>query len=291
MFRLLLVSALSLVVGCPAGTPVTTDKDTNTDGVTTPPTGDTSVDAPTGMNPVAVGFELFAYVNPDGTLGTWTDGVYEYIPYVLVTFADIEYFYGNTENTTCVVLAPFGSDGLYGGILPKAKPDQIPTKDGSILYASYETALDIDTDPAATDCDELVDPSLWGEDAELLLEPFDGARLGIGFGKMTDYLLDAWQGLSQEDLDLLTPGFLAEYIALNDASGTWLAEDWTTGVLWATDENGVPFTDDEGFLSDVVEVDTLLPGGDLPPGQLRSYAYWYQDFPLLDLSNLKDGAP
>jgi hypothetical protein len=28
-----------------------------------------------------------------------------------------------------------------------------------------------------------------------------------------------------------------------------------------------------------------------PQGYVRSFAYWYQDFPLLDLGNLKDGAP
>lgn len=295
MTRLLLCGSLAFIVGCPTTDPGTITKDTNTGNTT--PTGDTSVEVETGINPVAVGFELVAQLNADGTLGPWSNGTNFYIPTMIVTFADEVFFQtGANDGHFCVALASFGSDAAYGGIQPMTKPDQVTTTDGLTMYWSYDATLDLDTDPGSTDCDELLDPTLWGENGEILLDAFDGAHIGLGFGAMTPYLAKAWEfdspGTATLDfLALAQPGMFAQYIAINDADGNFVADDWTTGIIWGTDDNGVPLMDKEGNYTTVMAVDTLEPGADMPSGQLQSYAFWYQDFPLLDLSNLKDGAP
>jgi hypothetical protein len=286
--------AIALMVACGKGEPVT-DTDTTTG---TTPTGDTAAPVETGINPVAVGFEIIANIGSDGSLGPWyqesgTDG---FIPLLVLIFADAEYFSPGSDQAahSCTAVAPFGTDATLGGVAPLAKPDQIPALQyNPVFFWSYDTTIDLFTDPADTDCDEMVDPKLWGEDAELLLEPFDGAHLGVGFASMTDYLHEYWEPDAptadfKEFLKLVEPALFAQYIAINDKDGNWLADDWTSGIIWETDAYGVPLVDKEGFLTSTQPVSTLLPGADMPPGQLRSYAYWYQDFPLMDFSNLKD---
>jgi hypothetical protein len=287
--------AVALMVACGKGEPVT-DTDTTTGNTT--PTGDTAAPVETGIDPVAVGFELIAQLGSDGTLNPWfaDDPAVGYVPGIVLTFADVEFFNPGSDQAahSCSIFAPFGSDANYGGVAPLTKPDQIPALQyDPVFYWSYDAYIQLDTSPGNTDCDEIVDPKLWGEDAELLLEPFNGAHVGIGFAEMTDYLHDYWEVDAptadfKEFLNLIEPGLFAQYIAINDKDGNWLADDWTSGILWETDEYGVPLADEAGYLTSTVTVSTLLPGADMPPGQIRSNAYWYQDFPLMDFSNLKD---
>jgi hypothetical protein len=286
----LLCGVVSIVTACSGTKTTTTTTDDTDDPTVTTVTGDTSVVSDPGLDPVAVGFELAAQMNSDGSLGVWRQGTYEYIPLLLLTFADVEYFStSDQEGHYCTAFAPFGSDVEYGGIFPLGKPDQVPVSDGAIMYWSYDVALNLQIDPDFTDCDELVDPEKWGENAELLLEPFVGAHVGIGFAPMTDYLREAW---AQEVIDEYDDSFLAMYIAINDASGDFIGFDWTSALIWETDpDTGEVLIDENGYLANTVPVDGLLPGGDLPVGQVQSYAYWYQDFPLMDFSNLRDGAP
>ncbi|MEQ1566033.1 MAG: hypothetical protein ABMA64_10380 [Myxococcota bacterium] len=245
------------------------------------------------LDPVAVGFELIGGLRGDGSIGNYlVDGV-EYLPIVVLTFADVDYFSAadaaGQEGHFCTALAVFGSDPAYGGVTPKFKPDQIPTIDGAITYASYETALAVVSDPAQHDCDELVDPEIWGEDAELLVNPFEGAHFGWGFAPMTQYLIDGW---SPETVTDFGAGMVASYIAINDADGNWTGVDWSSTILWQMDPTtNEVLVDDAGNFLGVVPADTVPEGGDLPVSFIQSYAFWYQDFPLMDFSNLTDGAP
>lgn len=243
------------------------------------------------LNPVAVGFELIATVTETGEFDPWFVSGAGYIPAMVLTFADQEFFdTGVSEGHICTAFAEFGTDAAYGGVSKYVDPAQLPVVDGVDLFEpSYEAALELYTLPANTDCDDLVDPKIWGEDAELLLEPFDGAHIGIGFGPMTTYLLDSWDvaATPQAELDAM----LAMYVAINDASGDWVGDDWTTAIIWGIDPVTLDVLTDGGFLSEPVDVTGLSGGDALPVGQVRSYAYWYQDFFLMDLTNLKDGAP
>jgi hypothetical protein len=157
-------------------------------------------------------------------------------------------------------------------------------------------ALDLLTDPDDHDCIGKVDPDIWGEEAENLLGPFDGAHLGYGWGVQTDYLLDAWGTETQDDEEIVN-SMVASYIAINNKDDVWEAEDWTTGFTFQWDEaTGYrALTDDPDYPGEQVlvydDMSDLVLGGPMPPTYVRSSAYWYQDFVLLDLSNLHDGAP
>ena len=283
--------------------PVTDDDDGDDDGNT--PTGETGTDG-TGdyFEPVAVGFEFDGVVLPDGTPGSYlyddpTDGLtYERYPLMIVTFASLEYFEDTSQTdeeiaarTCSVVAVPWTPSPIAG---------QIPTHDGALLHYSYDVALDLEIDPDSTDCDEELDPAVWGEDAEGLLEQFDGMHFGYGWGQQTEYLTEPWEQETLDDEEFMS-SWLASYVAINDAAGEWVGYDWTYGFAFQWDiETGylvtVPDPDPPATYPDrqllVRQEVTDIPAGDpLPPMYIRSSAYWYQDFPLMDLSNLKDGAP
>ncbi len=274
----------------------------------TSPTADTSTEPVSGyFEPVAVGFEFDGVILPDGTPASFLfddpdDGLtYERYPYILVTFAALDYFevQGASEEQiagwTCSVasVAPWTPAAL-------TSLSQIPTHDGALLHWSYDVALDLEIDPDSTDCDEELDPAVWGEDAVDLLEAFDGMHFGYGWGQQTEYLTEPFDQTTTEDEEFMS-AWLASYVAINDAAGEWLAYDWTFGFAFEWDiETGylvtVPDPDPPATYPDrqllVRYPVTDIPAGDpLPPMYIRSSAYWYQDFPLMDLTNLKDGAP
>jgi len=264
------------------------EKDTVEPGpVVTTPTGDTGTDGPDYIDVVAVGFEYFGVILDNGDTSGWTGSDGGAVDQLMVlTFANEDFFgAGGTDEDSCEAVAFFEASA-------KVSPDQIPTHDGAVLYQSYEVALDLN--PANSDCAGRVDPKVWGAQAEGLLDPFVGARLGYGFGPMTEYLLkpfrEAW---SEEDFEEAKKGMLASYVALNDKDGNWIGIDWTTGRAWQFDtKTDMPVVDDEGFLSLMdLEALNLAPGTRLPTTYIQSNARWYQDFPLLDLTNLTDGAP
>jgi hypothetical protein len=246
--------------------------------------------------PVAVGFEFDGVVLADGTLTGYT-GVdsagnpAEFAPIMVVTFASSDFFSATTaeeqEAQSCVGLALFQ---------PEPSVTSIPNDDDVALHWSYDTALALETDPDLTDCDEKLDPAVWGEDASDLLNAFSGAHFGYGWGPMTDYLLDSW-GTQTLDDDEIRNAMMASYVAINDKDGNWIASDWTTGILFewdeATGELVTVESPDDPTVSLLVPIDVSnVPAGvPIPQGYVRSFAYWYQDFPLLDLDNLKDGAP
>lgn len=290
----LFVLALFGLVGCSGdagtntdtktdGTDDTTGDDTTGDDDPTVDTVDTGPQGPQYFDPVAVGFEFSGGILPDGELTNYVFDPYEILGGVLITFASKEFFGAadakEQAQYSCAMFAP-----LIGPAL--VPPNQIPNDDAVALYSSYEVALA--ADPKRSDCAGRVDPKVWGANAENLLQPWVGAHFGLGFGPMTDYLRDGW---SKDTLDTYGNFMVASYIAINNASGTWIGEDWTTTFVWEWDPvTQTPSADDKGFLIGV-DVSTLAPGNRLPTAFLDSNAYWYQDFPLLDFSNLTDGAP
>ena len=251
------------------------DDDDDDDATPTGPTGD----AGSGyIDPVAVGFEFDGVILPNGQLTGYNLDGYGYVPPTMYLFFASEQFFSSGEDSEyCIAAADFAP-------IPIAKPAQIPTHDNATLYTSYEVALDL----YGHNCTGIVDPEIWGENAELLVEPFIGARIGYGWGPMTDYLRDAW---GEDSITDYGHAMVATYIAVNDSAGRWVGEDWTTGLLFEWDPtNQTLVADDNDYLLPV-DVSQTLGGQNLPEGYMRSFAYWYQDFPLMDFSNLRDGAP
>ncbi len=257
------------------------DDDDDDDVVVGTPTGPTGDPGPRYMEPVAVGFEFDGILLANGQLAGYNIDGYGYLePSMILTFADAEFFQ----------LSGDAQDGHYCFAVgtfqpaPIPKPNQIPTHDAATLYSSYEVALSLE----GHTCAGMVDPNVWGADGESLWGPFIGARLGYGWGPMTDYLRDAW---SEDSLTDFGQGMVATYIAINDAEGNWVGQDWTTGLMFEWDPVAQDLVvDGDGYLS-VLDASGTLPGSNLPEGYMRSFAYWYQDFPLMDFSNLTDGAP
>lgn len=286
--------------------PVTTDDpgddddngdDDDTDSGT-PPTGNF-------FEPVAVGFEFQGGILSDGTLsgyrypGDPEDTTMEYIPYVVLTFASEAYF-GAADATaqlpeSCYAVALV--DPLPAPTVPSIPsflfdPEtSTPTSTPGLLTFSYEFPLSID--PINSTCfDESeggkLDPALWGPGGTVdLLDAFNGAHFGMGFGPLTDYGLAAFgeETLTNPEYDDFVNATFSEYIAINDAGGQWAALDWNLGYLFQWNE----VTHEVAVDAD--DLLTYIPlNGTIPTGFIRSNALWYQDFPLLDLSNLKDGA-
>jgi hypothetical protein len=192
-------------------------------------------------------------------------------------FASADFFQTGADTEYCLALGTFEP-------IPIAKPGQIPTHDGSILYSSYEVALNLE----AHNCAGIVDADKWGADGEDLWGPFQGAHFGYGWGPLTPYLQKQW---TQKTIDEYGPSMVASYIAINDATGAWVGEDWTTGFLWEWDPVLEELVADANNYLIPIDASGTPAGANLPEGYMRSFAYWYQDFPLMDFSNLTDGAP
>jgi hypothetical protein len=307
--RSIVLLLAGILVGCSGsddkGTPGPGGDDDDDDDATTE-SAHTGGAPGGGIDVVAVGFEVFATLEADGTLTSYTfDGATAYAPLVILTFTDAAYFSATTaadqEGHFCTAAALMAAD-VYTDVTPLVKPAQIPTRsqalsqgtgtgiDNAILYVSYEVALNV----LEHDCAGVVDAEKWGADGALLVDPFHGARFGYGFGKQTDYLRAAYlsDGETTNDyLEKYEDAMMATYVAINDANGDWYGYDWTTTILFENepDTNQV-LADDQDYL--IPKPISFLPvGSDLPEGYLSGNAYWYQDFPLLDLSNLRDGAP
>ena len=279
--------ALGTLVACGGGSTdaATTDPTTGVVLTSTAATGDTAPDGPSFMDPAAVGFELDAVHMADGTLAGYTGfdsngNPVEVPPTMFLTFASAAFFDASDQATqdaeSCIAYGSFD-------VAPMTS-NQIPTNGTALLWGSYEGALSIEF----TTCQGVVDPALWGENAVDLLTPFEGAHIGYGFGPLTTYLEDQWGADSLTEYD---GKLFANYIAINDANGDWIGQDWTSAILFEWDaETGELVADDDSYLIPI-DISATPPGARLPEGYLRSFAYWYQDFPLMDFSNLTDGAP
>lgn len=276
--------ALAWLAGC-SGEPKTAGDDDD-DAVGTTESADSGVlDRFEPWEPATVGFELEAIVHDDGTLGSYFIDTDEIGPWMILTFTSLEYFDVDTEEEkaeqSCIAYGRFAPSPL----LP---PDQIPLAVPAELYLSFDGVVTLELH----NCSGKVKPDVWGADAEILLDKFQGAHLGIGVGRMTDYLREAW---SDQTLTDYGDFMLAEYVALNDKDGAFVGIDWTTAMEFEYDPDTqtLPTVLDEDGNEVLVgmNVASLPSGATLSEGYLRSFSYWYQDFPLLDLDNLRDGAP
>lgn len=247
---------------------------------------------PKYITPVAVGFEVDVNIDDQGNLlpVRYSDGSTS-PPFLKMIFADEEFFSlsgDQQEGHYCEVAAsldPASTNG-YGAIAtPQDSSDPaFGTLNGSILNWSYDVRPTFAWTFQGTDCAGLVDPDLYGADASGLITPFQGAHIGFGFAPMTDYLWDAWGGEDSPDNAEYVDKFFGMYVAINDRDGHWGGCDWVTGLVFETDDDGIAIADDQNQLIPI-PVDTIGTGG-LPKGYIRTFAYWYQDFPLMDFSNL-----
>jgi len=272
-----------------------TDADTDTDTDSDSDTDNTGVPAGETFEPFVVGFEYTGGVLSDGTLTGFrfpndpVDTTQQYAPYITLTFASEEYYEATDEAgrlaESCIARAYLQGD------VPIASPPipTAPEEGGDDPIFTYEFALPTIAADATTCFDNSdggkLDAAAWGPGGTTdLLDAFDGARFGLAFGPLTPYIEAAFGPDTLADPEFMGSVF-TEYIAINDLEGNWVGRDWGYGLTFAWDEE-----------THEVEVDgtslTFLPlNGGFPSAYVQSGTYWSQDFPLIDFSNLKDGAP
>lgn len=282
------------------------DTDDDTDGDT-----DDDTDSVTYFEPVAVGFEYVGGWDPDSeSLTGWTSSTDGSLidPYVIVTVTDLEFFSlsgDEQEGHYCEMYYTFDAyasdelEAFEAGDPDAANPWE--TKgDQADLWGAFEGGLYLYG--WSTDTEDVClsfDPADWPDTLEdpdtgdVILpagQPmmkFNGMRFGIGFGELTEYNANAW---TEETLDEYGDFMFTQYIAVNHPVGDgveFVGYNWTTSFLWQWDEVGgeiITETSDEGEL--LVGQDTQSGGAS---GWINSYAYWYEDFPNLDLDALAEG--
>ena len=233
------------------------------------------------FEPTAVGFSyLGGWDEHADALTEWAYDGESYDGYVKVTLASAAFFSlafddPERDNEYCEIRAIYhsASDAI------EARSEE--TGELVTLRAGFSGYLEI-YGYVGGQCYNL-DPEVWtdGEPYEV----FDGMHFGLGFAPLTAYLAQAW---SEDTVAQYGDYMFASYIAVNHPDGSggydFIAYDWTTSILWQWDtSSGEVLTDNEGVLVGQDFNDPVLSGW------VSSYAYWYEDFPALDLSLLKEG--
>ena len=258
--------------------------------------------------------ELAPYLYPD--LGNTNGG----IPLALssgvtVTLASVDYF-GLGQNATdedramesCSVFADFAYSPANllaqefdwtGGVGSSGNNVE--------LWNSFEGTLVFRLDSASDRCAEL--------DEGHSLDTFDGMRFGIGFGPLSPYMTGEFESTNWWADDLEAQGsYFTQYIAVNHPSDNslgydFIAFDWTSSIMVNVDtekcvdlESGEVVTADPESTTQVCgEIMTVEEDGgsnyDLADqneniGSRNVYvqgsSWWYEDYPNLDLSLMKE---
>ncbi len=134
---------------------------------------------------------------------------------------------------------------------------------------------------------------------------FDGMHVGIGYGGLSDFMRTTYWNDFADDLADYEDSVLGAYVAINhpnsedDDGYDFVAYDWNSAVAWQGEASmmeltyGDGTTGEEQVLEVAVDEDSYLIFGspDDPATLRRQSAYWFEDFPNLDLSLMKEGVP
>jgi len=231
---------------------------------------------------------------------------------VTVTLASVEYFGLGSSATdeerayeTCTVFADFA----YSPANLLAQDFNWSTGVGSAgttveLWQSFEGTLVFRMDSASERCAELAEGHS--------LETFDNMRFGIGFGPLSDHMRGEFESTDwwADDTDAQA-SYFTQYIAVNHPNSEvstgydFIAYDWNSAIFVNADvescvdlETGEVVTYDPESTTQVCgevmteEVDgsTNYDLGDTNAdvgsrvGYVQGNAWWYEDYPNLDLS-------
>lgn len=258
------------------------DADTDTDSDT-----DTDADADTDVSyfePAAIGFEYVGGWDVDDGLVNYysTDGT-ELPPYVLVTLATVDYFGADSDETriaeSCEIVAAFQHEEDDSFDLKSYDDGSAPTE----VYGQWSGTLQFTADQLIltnnSNCTNM-DPSVYeGGDP---VATFADMTFGFGLGPITEYLLAPYD--DEETKAILEGDGLAMYVAINHPNSTGGVDfegfDWSLSRVFQWDDSRTILVDDDSYLIPSV---TKTQGG-----YVQTYAYWYEDFPNLDLSKMKD---
>ena len=261
-----------------------TDADTDSDADT-----DADTDADAYFDPAAVGFEYVGgWSAADDELTTYFSGGKEYSNYVLITFADLDYFSASDtaaqEGHYCEVYSSFSwAPSSFDTETYDYTTGTGGTGEATSVMASYEGFLSFSEKNMAQDTCFNLDPDVYTNGT--LTELFNGMHFGIGFGQASDYTIEAFGDNYTKYADSL----LTVYTAVNHADGeggyNFIGYDWNYTFLYSWDSD-----------THEIEVDSdnyLVPAGNVgdpyPEGYMQSGSFWLEDFPNLDLSLMLEG--
>jgi hypothetical protein len=294
-------AAIPFIVSCEEdkepGEESDADTDTDTDSDTDADTDtDTDTDTDPPLEAVAIGF-YFEY--------GWTqDKGIEYACYpndkdpkkpfcvypARITLANIDYFSDTTEEDqdahSCEFYADFGTIGNVTLAAEGYDPSG-PGGNGTskTLWGSWEGTLVFDEKNIPDDevecfnLDKTYFPT--GDPIDLL----SGMHIGFGNGPLSAYIeKNLGTYTTSEYMDYVFSG----YVAVNHPDGAggiadFVAYDWNENFLFEWDANHLAVLDGKGNLQ---FVDTNIPVG--LEGIVRSFPFWYEDFPNLDLTLMKE---
>jgi len=277
------------------------------------------------LEPAAIGIEYigvwdqeddslnkFVFPDVEGSNGGVGTAMYDY---VRITLASLEYF---TQATTdeerdyqsCEMLAYYFSapsdfeshefdwDAGFGST-------------GNVMstWGSYDGFVYIIESSMTERCLEL-DPNTYVNGNPI--DTFDGMRVGVAFGEMTEHVESVFEGYTEDDADFAeyweesSNSYMTQYIAINhpnaseDTGFDFIGFDWNYTFLVEVDmETCESVERDDGsveefcgeFQVNAEDSTYVLQNADLDPrhGYVSGGSFWLEDFPNLDLDLLKLG--
>jgi hypothetical protein len=292
------LAAIPFAISCEKDDPIDSDgegdADTDTDSDTDADTDtDTDTDTDPPLEAVAIGLQFeFGWDQNTGIMDscypddTEKKGYYCLPPFVIVTLPNIDYFGASLDQDadSCEFIALFKPEPA---LFPAETYDYAtgtPAGTTKTLWASWEGFLVFDE----TYIDKVKEPECFNLDTKLFpkgnpVDVFNGMHVGIGLGAMTDNMWDIFGTKTTSKYDaFLYTGF----VAMNHPDGSggidFTGYDWNYNYLFEVDDKGIAVVDG----SNLVPVDISVPVN--LRGIVRSFPYWYEDFPHLDFSILKE---
>jgi len=286
MNRTALIFLAAAAVGCGTKDDTATWDDTEADA-DTDADSDTDTDADTDVSyfePVAVGFEYVGGVdfeNEELLNYDYDDGNGERPYFVRLTFAETDFFGASSEDQLqyqCEAYAAFVYDTA------DLECQTYETKAAGDTFVTFTGTLEFAADNMSGENCTAFDPAEWTDG--MPVDRFSGMQFGLGFGPVTDYLLGPYQD-DAESLEIISKSSWASYVGMkHPASGaggepTFIGYDWTVALAFDWDiETGIVTSEEDGSL-EFIEVENQTNA------YVQSTAYWYEDFPNLDLDDLK----
>lgn len=170
-------------------------------------------------------------------------------------------------------------------------------------WGTYEGYLAVDVDSLDDTCFDL-DPAVFPDRDPISV--FDGMHFGMGFGPLSPYNDTRLSESYAEEWPDYENSYMSQYIAVNHPDGaggyTFTAYDWNSALLVETDYSVcADFDDGSGGTVEIcgecqIDADAgVFILDDVNDQPIHNYilgnSFWFEDFPNLDLSILKEGVP
>ncbi|MEL6342902.1 MAG: hypothetical protein AAFV53_07195 [Myxococcota bacterium] len=279
------------------------------------------------FDPVAVGVEFEAGLDPifksEFLIYRYQSAAETFLrPLVTLSVTNIDYFSlpaGSTEEdrnaNRCQLLAEF--DYVIDDTPPTALAFDYESGTG-FLSESYQlnffaegaaniigySALLDETGEVVRDADGILVPSNNCQQIidQGVYDQLDGMHLGIGFGPMSDFmrteLFDDYADFEEDQIDAIAGAYIAmNHPADNEDGYNFIPTNWNYMYYFAGEIEPDSAIDADGNAFDSVLV-TVDPSSSnlefstpFDGNFVRVFPYWYEDFPNLDLDNMKAGAP